>query len=191
MPPSRRECGASSRPLSAFPSACVQGIYVWDICEIFMGYDMHVFFEMFTGYGICLICMGFLWDFFWILMKHLWSYGIFIYIIIGIIMIYNLSSMSYFIPFITGKGPRLWFTVIFIIEMDIWINLRQTVDYYKVSNCSQKMSRNHAIIWLSHHPKFINRVTPHPPKTTWLGPQMNRYTTSPSGGGINIRRDSI
>lgn len=79
------------------------------------------FFEMFTGYvwdmfDLYGIFVGF---FFWILMKHLWSYGIFIYIIIGIIMIYNLSSMSYFIPFITGKGPRLWFTVIFIIEMDI------------------------------------------------------------------------
>ena len=41
-------------------------------------------------------------------------------------MIYNLSSMSYFIPFITGKGPRLWFTVIFIIEMDIWIHKSET-----------------------------------------------------------------
>ena len=171
VPPSRRECGASSRPWSAFASACVQGIsmrYLWDIYGIWYV----CFFEIFTGY---------VWDMFdrygmfvCVFLGYLWNiYGPmgYLYIIIGIIMIYDLSSMSYFIPFITGKGPQLWFTVIFIIEMDIWINLRQTVDYYKVSNCSQKMSRNHAIIWLSHHPKFINRVTPHPPKTTWLGPQ--------------------
>jgi hypothetical protein len=51
--------------------------YLWDIYGIwYVCFFLRCLQDM---YGICLICMGFLWDVFGIFMKHLWSYGIFIY----------------------------------------------------------------------------------------------------------------
>ena len=56
VPPRRRECGASSRPLSAFASACVQGMYMrylWDIYGIWYA----CFFR-----DVYRICMGYVWS---------------------------------------------------------------------------------------------------------------------------------